>query len=158
MISRRDRSTAVPDSAGVKEEDEGILVAKSLEEGVVELTKRYPCVDEVEHQAGVDRKALGRVFVIGGEGIYRAALGLEGGSSPMLERILWTRIRMEFECDVFFPLDLEKFVEDDGGTTGWVKRSTADLERWTGLEDLGGMKVEEGVEYEFCMLEKVPRK
>ena len=64
--------------------------AESIVDAVLALQKHYGDPD-------ADVK-LGRVFVIGGASIYEQAMGME-----CCERILWTRIRREFECDVFFP-------------------------------------------------------
>src|SRR5450432_3210538 len=51
------------------------------------------------------RKDIGKVFVIGGAEIYKAALG-----DMHTKRILLTRVLTDFECDTFFPVTLN----DDG--------------------------------------------
>lgn len=103
---------------------------------------------------------LGRVFVIGGAEIYTRALELD-----CCERILWTRLRAEWECDVFFPrgvLPVEGEGEGGGGGGGgeagrlgrWVRTSTEEMERWVGEGGVGGVRREGGVEYEVCMFER----
>lgn len=102
---------------------------------------------------------LGRVFVIGGAEMYKLALGME-----CCERILWTRLRGEWECDVFFPPGVlageDGGVGDGGGGGGgwgrgrWVRRSREEMERWVGEEGVGGVKREGEVEFEVCMLER----
>ncbi|PTB81110.1 hypothetical protein M440DRAFT_1008088 [Trichoderma longibrachiatum ATCC 18648] len=82
-----------------------------------------------------------RVFVMGGAQIYEAAL-----RHPAAKRVLLTRIDAEFDCDVFFPLDLRA----EGGEAeakGWRRRSREELQRWTGEE-------EAGIKYEFEMWER----
>ncbi|KAI9841058.1 MAG: dihydrofolate reductase [Sclerophora amabilis] len=96
---------------------------------------------------GTRGKSLGRVFVIGGAQIYKAALALEE-----TRRILLTEVKTTFDCDTFFPLDLENAEQH-----GWVKKNTEDLEAWAGEEDLHGLRSEEQVEFEFCMYEKEER-
>ena len=104
---------------------------------------------------------LGRVFVIGGADIYRLALGME-----CCERILWTRVGGEWECDVFFPAGVlpvegDEDVGGDGGESGcegeWVRRSTEEMERWVGEGGVGGVRREGEVEFEVCMFERVGR-
>ncbi len=107
---------------------------------------------------------LGRVFVIGGAEIYKHALEME-----CCERILWTRLRGEWECDVGFPKGVLPVGEDEvvgggkgeggeGGLKGkWVRRSTEEMERWVGEEGVGGVKREGEVEFEVCMLEREGR-
>lgn len=172
---------------GLRDEEEGGVVGVGgIEEGVRRLRELFPrgLLPEVEsrgrreeqQQQGGDGSdvggkggeeeeeaesvRLGRVFVIGGAEIYKHALGME-----CCERILWTRLRGEWECDVFFPkgvLPAEDGVvgggEGGGGEGGhkgkWVKRSTEEMERWVGEEGVGGVKREGEVEFEVCMLER----
>ncbi len=91
---------------------------------------------------------IGRVFVMGGAQIYSAALEL-----PEAKRVLLTSLDAEFDCDVFFPLDLR-----DGGKAaadGWARRSTQQLREWTGQEDVSDDGQEEaGIKYEFQLWER----
>ncbi|KAI9166698.1 Dihydrofolate reductase [Paramyrothecium foliicola] len=89
---------------------------------------------------------VGRVFVMGGAQIYRAALLL-----PAARRVLLTSIERDFDCDVFFPLDL---TGGDAAAEGWVRRSREELESWTGEEVAEGGQVEADTKYEFQMWEK----
>lgn len=120
---------------------EDVVVASSIVDGLQSLEARVR-----------DSKALpvGRAFVIGGTSIYRAALEL-----PNLEHILLTRIREDYECDTFLPMEL-----DEGGqaTSGWQKQDHQRLEAFVG-ESLQAEPMRESdgnqeVEYEYCLYEK----
>lgn len=87
-----------------------------------------------------------RVFVIGGAEIYKAAL-----ETKEAKRILLTRIKGQFECDAFFPIDLG----EEGKSEGWRRREKGELDSWTGEEVLGGEQEEGGTKYEFEMWERV---
>ena len=91
-----------------------------------------------------------RAFVIGGAQIYRAALAL-----PEARRVLLTSVLDDFECDTFFPLALPEADEKSGdeGARGWVRRSKADLDAWTGETVPDGVQEENGTRYEFQMWE-----
>lgn len=107
---RRDSLGAIPDDVVVAGD---ILSGLRELEGLVRDGKAPP---------------LGRAFVIGGTSIYRAALELE-----QTKRILLTRIRRDYECDTFFPAEL-----DDAGSaseSGWQRKSLQDLREVIG-EDL----------------------
>ncbi|KAK0669622.1 putative dihydrofolate reductase [Cercophora samala] len=93
---------------------------------------------------------VGRVFVIGGAEIYKAALGLKEA-----RRVLLTRVEREWECDVFFPIKLE-----EDGEGGWKRVGQEQMDEWVGEEVPRGRQVEkEGTEeetgYEFEMWERV---
>ncbi|MCJ1302534.1 dihydrofolate reductase [Hypocenomyce scalaris] len=115
----------------------GVLGARGIREGLLALEK-------AGEEGGGGR--VGRVFVIGGAEVYRAALGM-----GLCERILLTRIRTQFECDTFFPVELGGEGEGEGG---WVKRAKGELDEWVGEEVPAGVQVEGGVEYEFEMWER----
>lgn len=66
----------------------------------------------------------GRIFVIGGSSIYKAALEL-----PQTTRVLLTRIGKDYACDVFFPVALGDSAE---GQSAWRRRSNAELEQFVG--------------------------
>ncbi|KAI9837710.1 MAG: hypothetical protein M1819_006643 [Sarea resinae] len=82
---------------------------------------------------------ISRTFIIGGAELYAQALRL-----PHTTRILLTRLRApDFECDTFFPLDLNLNLEDHHNTnndnnsssssdnsSGWRKKSRAELQAW----------------------------
>lgn len=166
-------------------EGEGTLGTAGIEEGLRRLQETYPDLSEgrgveprreeqqqqqqqggngyvggVREEEDTESVRLGRVFVIGGAEIYKHALGME-----CCERILWTRLSGEWECDVVFPKGVlpvgDEVVGDgkrQGGESGhegrWVRRSTEEMERWVGEEGVGGMKREGEVEFEICMLER----
>lgn len=88
--------------------------------------------------------SVGRIFVMGGAQIYEAAL-----KRPEVRRVLLTSIERDFECDVFFPLDLT-----NSKTPGWLKRSREELREWTGEEVAEGGMEEADTKYEFQMWEK----
>jgi dihydrofolate reductase len=113
---------------------------------------------------------LARTFIIGGAQLYAAALAL-----PTCERVLWTRIDKEYECDTWFPgdvlpLDVEGVRgrrdmggggEDAGGNWGdilgrrWVRRNREEMEEWVGEEGCGGRREEGGLGFEISMVERV---
>lgn len=109
--------------------------------------------------------ALARTFIIGGAQLYASALAL-----PNCERVLWTRVDTEFECDTWFPgdvlpLDVEGVRggggEDAGGGwgdvlgRGWVRRNREEMEEWVGEEGCGGRREEGGLGFEISMVERV---
>jgi dihydrofolate reductase len=64
---------------------------------------------------------VGRAFVIGGTSIYTAALEL-----PQTSHILMTRIGHEYDCDTFFPLQLDHA----GGSHAWERKPHAELQEF----------------------------
>ncbi|TKX27340.1 dihydrofolate reductase-like protein [Elsinoe australis] len=96
-----------PDSLATSHED--VIVASSIEDGISQLASK---------EAGLS-KTPGRYYIIGGSSIYEAALKL-----PHQKSILLTRIHEEYDCDTFFPIDLEL---DQAKQQGWQKKSNAEL-------------------------------
>ena len=90
----------------------------------------------------VDRK----IFVIRGAQIYEAALKKEQAN-----RILLTRVLTDFECDTFFPIQLN---EDGTGDYGWERKSKEELDRWAGETVPEGVQEEGGTKYLFEMWER----
>ena len=90
---------------------------------------------------------LGRVFVIGGASIYEQAMGME-----CCDRILWTRIRKEFECDVHFPGG--GGLGEHEGRAEWQQKSKEELRQWCGEESVGGVQTEGDIEFEVQMWER----
>lgn len=86
---------------------------------------------------------IGRVFVIGGARVYIDALEMEESRN-----VLVTRVGGEWECDVHFPVDLDK-------ARGWTRVKNEKFEEWVGEEVLKGVVKEGDVEFEFRMYEKV---
>lgn len=106
---------------------EGPLVASSILNALSQLEKK----DNVE-----------RIYVIGGASIYQTALEL-----PQAKRVLLTKIHNEYECDTFFPVNLEE-------SSVWKRAGREEVEEFTG-ENLSEEGVEEqGVRFEFCLFEK----
>ncbi|KAK4043229.1 dihydrofolate reductase [Parachaetomium inaequale] len=128
-------SSTTPAGGEGGDDGKGVVMAGSLEEAL-----RY-LGDKREGEQGV-----GRVFVIGGAQIYRAALGLREA-----RRVLLTRVRSEFECDTFFPVKLD----ERDGETGWRQSGQAEMDAWVGEEVPRGVQAEAGTEYEFEMWERV---
>lgn len=131
VISSQDRAKleAVPDD---------VVVAPDIEAGLQSLEQRVK-----------DGKALpvGRAFVIGGAGIYKAAMELQQAKC-----ILLTSIQKDYECDTFFPKDL--------GTaeSGWQRASHQELQAFVG-EDVPQTPLTEGQDgsetsYEFQLYER----
>ncbi|MCJ1316736.1 dihydrofolate reductase [Xylographa vitiligo] len=105
--------------------------------------------------AGEAPRRLHRVFVVGGGGIYDAAVRLRN-----CRRVLLTRVFTDFECDAFFPVRLGGGGEGEagggggGGAGGWAQRSKEELDLWVGEDVPGGRQEEKGVEWEFEMWER----
>lgn len=139
----------------VQEKDKDVVRAASLADALDRLAQMNAEESSQEGQEGHGGGGVARVFVIGGAQLYAAALGL-----PHTRRVLLTRIEREFECDVFFPLQLATAGEGsaEGGGEGqgrWVRRSKDELDSWVGEEVPGGVQEENGTRYEFEMWEKV---
>ncbi|KAF2714631.1 hypothetical protein K504DRAFT_528922 [Pleomassaria siparia CBS 279.74] len=111
---------------------EGPIIADSVGAAIDALRS------EELKKKGID---VERVFVIGGGSIYKAALEL-----PETNRILLTKIKKDFECDTFFPLDLDK-------EESWRETGKKEADEWVG-EDVGERE-EAGVGFEFCVYEKM---
>lgn len=105
-----------------------------------------------EQAGGGGGGGVARVFVMGGAQIYA-----EAAARREARRVLLTSIERDFECDTFFPLKLggDGDGEGDGEGAAWVRRSTAELESWTGEQGVveGGQE-EAGTKYEFQMWER----
>jgi dihydrofolate reductase len=105
-----------------------VLTATSLEAAVARLAARR----------GAERVA--RAFVIGGAEAYRAAL--EGGAA---ETVLVTKVKGEWECDAFFPADL------DAAGAGWRRCSAEEWAAYTGEPVERARGEEGGTEWECVM-------
>jgi dihydrofolate reductase len=114
----------------------------------------------VSYLAGWPDGALGRVFVIGGAQIYGAALRLrEKQVGAVVRRILLTRVMTDYECDVFFPLELggdEREISSvETGEEVWRRCPKEDLDAWVGESVPDGIQDENDTRYEFQMWEKI---
>lgn len=127
------RSHADPPAKDVDPETEAVKVG-SMEQAIQYL------------QSGSTAAATGRVFVIGGAQIYAAALQLVEA-----RRVLLTRVRTDFECDTYFPLQLSETAEGD---KQWVRKSQDELDQWTGEPVPDGIQEENEIQYEFEMWER----
>lgn len=87
---------------------------------------------------------IGRVFVIGGAEIYKAAL-----EAKETKRILLTRILTDFECDTIFPI---KLGEDEEGE--WKKKEKEELDQWVQETVPDGLQEENDINYSFEMYER----
>jgi dihydrofolate reductase len=102
------------------------VVSRSLkvsekEEGSDDGPVIVPSLDSAVELLGKDKgqRERGRIFVIGGAQIYKAAM-----ERREAKRILLTRVKGEFECNTLFPADLG--VEGEGNA-GWVKKESEEL-------------------------------
>jgi dihydrofolate reductase len=126
FTSKLDRKTDV----------EGPMVCSSVLDAISQLEKQD------DSKLPNPNMELDRIFVIGGASIYETALEL-----PQTKRVLLTKIKKEFECDTYFPINLEE-------TTIWRNASREEVQDFTGEEiDEGGIE-EQGVKFEFCMYER----
>ncbi|KAL9082563.1 MAG: hypothetical protein Q9159_006325 [Coniocarpon cinnabarinum] len=93
---------------------------------------------------------ISRTFVIGGSSLYEAALQL--GTA---RRLLVTKVRKTYECDVFFPIDPDS---TSSTASGWRRRSAQEWADWTGEfadgKSKGTEREENDVPYEFCLYER----
>jgi dihydrofolate reductase len=88
---------------------------------------------------------VGRAFIIGGAQIYKAAL-----ERKEAKRILLTRVLTDFECDTFFPVQLD----ETGKIAGWERKSKEELDSWVGEHVAVGIQEENDTRYVFEMWEK----
>ena len=86
-----------------------------------------------------------RAFVIGGAQIYKEAL-----EKAETKRILLTRVLTDFECDTFFPVQLN----EDGTADGWTRKTKDELDSWVGESVPQGVQEENGTRYVFEMWER----
>lgn len=87
------------------------------------------------------REDVDRVFVIGGASIYATALEL-----PQTKRVLLTKIAQEYECDTYFPVNLEE-------SEVWKRVGGKEMGEWIG-EEVAEQVEEKGVRFEFYMFER----
>ncbi|KAI4249831.1 MAG: hypothetical protein LQ352_005542 [Teloschistes flavicans] len=115
----------------------GVFAASSIPDGL--------------HKLQYHPQIIGRVFVIGGAEIYKQAIELKE-----CERVLWTRLGREWECDTWFPDGILGGVGDEEakGKNGWRRRTRKELEDWTGEEGAGGTRTEGEVNFEISMWER----
>ncbi|KAI9773619.1 MAG: dihydrofolate reductase [Geoglossum simile] len=125
---------------------EGPHVAGSLE-AAVELLRGHFKGPTAEGSGG-QKPRIGKVFVIGGAEVYKSALSL-----PETRRIMLTRIRSDFDCDTFFPLDLSRQGGSHEGSK-WLEMSQDKLEAFAGVPVPRGVQVEASTEYEFTIYER----
>ena len=88
-----------------------------------------------------------KVFVIGGAQLYKAALQHED-----TERILFTSIDHDYDCDTSFPVDFRR------QGSGWQRRPYDQLGDWADLEQSSlpaETEEENGVRWEYQVWEKV---
>ncbi|KAJ4416793.1 hypothetical protein N0V85_002130, partial [Neurospora sp. IMI 360204] len=145
------RSVTSPPSPSDKlETEEGPVMAYSLEQAVEYLRLCQQQQQQQQQEQQQEQNRVGKVFVIGGGQIYRAALEL-AEAKDVTKRILLTRVLSpEFECDTFFPLELK----EDAAGSEWVRKSKQELDEFVGEEVPAGVQVENGTEYEFQMWER----
>ncbi|KAI1502754.1 dihydrofolate reductase-like domain-containing protein [Biscogniauxia marginata] len=131
IVISRSHTKAPPPREEVMPELDPVRV-RSMDQAITYLT--------TTGAAAAGAPQTGKVFVIGGAQIYRAALRHREAS-----RILLTRVMTDFQCDTYFPLEL---------SGRWVKRPKEELDKWVGETVPEGLQVENGVEYEFQMWER----
>ncbi|TID15140.1 Dihydrofolate reductase [Venturia nashicola] len=130
---------------------DGAIWAQSLREAVILLKKLR--VGDGTQDISQEPQSLGfseriaRVFIIGGEQIYKAAI--EEQEESFVDKVLLTRVEGEWGCDTFFSDSLE---EKDG----WLRKSNADLSEWVGEGVPEGKTKDKEVEFEFCLYERSP--
>jgi dihydrofolate reductase len=123
------RSHSSDSAKGIVDIDKEQLKSPSLKEALAALSRR---------------EGMSKLFVIGGAEIYKTAL-----ETKESKRILLTRILNDFECDTFFPVELD---EVHGGE--WKKTTKEELDDWVGETVPNGVQEENGVKYVFEMYER----
>ncbi|KAI1413730.1 dihydrofolate reductase-like domain-containing protein [Hypoxylon sp. FL1857] len=135
VVSRSHSSSEQQQRDTGSQAEEGPVRVGSLEQALAHL------------KASGEAGKVGRAFVIGGAQIYAAALELKEARRVLLTRVL----SPDFECDTFFPLNLQ----EESPPGGWVKKSKDELDTWTGETVPEGVQEENGTQYEFQMWERV---
>ena len=120
--------------------EEAMGVLRGMGVGAGEDTGAESCGDGYGGEEGPVR--VGRVFVIGGQAVYKAAL-----ERSETKRVLLTRVYGDWDCDVFFPVDIEH-------EKGWERKELKDFRDWVGEEVPEGRVKEGDVEFEYCMFER----
>lgn len=121
---------------------DGPRTAKSLDDALDLLTKEPTSAEQGSTVTRAGANVSSDVFVIGGAGLYRAAL-----EHPVCRRVLLTRVEKEYECDVFFPLDM---FGEEARAKGWAQRDII-LSEWAEAP----VRLEEkDVPFEFCLFER----
>ena len=155
-------STMKQPSFGSDQSLEGPYVRSSLTEilnlaeGHQESCRSAQAASEIKYARGEKHETLpqdvrvSRIFLIGGSSLYGTALRLQ-----ICDRLLLTKIKKHFECDVFFPFD----PEDHSATeSGWHRATAEKWATWTGELENGKPKEtsreQNGVPYEFCLYER----
>ena len=120
-------------------EGRGAVWCGSLEEAMRVLEGMSVDDDDDVEEGAVK---VGRVFIIGGRAVYKAAL-----ERPETKRVLLTRVYGDWDCDVFFPADIEH-------EKGWERKGLKEFRDWVGEEVPEGRVKEGEVEFEYCMFER----
>lgn len=120
-------------------------VSNSLRDG------REPTSDGAAHGVLLpEGLRVSRSFVIGGSSLYQEALRVDA-----CERVLLTKIQKEYDCNVFFPFDLDGV---NAMSKGWRRQEDARWAGWTGELEDGRPKEpkrqEDDICYEFCLYER----
>ena len=128
--------------------EEAIAVLRDMEVGAGQDTEAQSCGDgngngDGNGDGGEEGPVrIGRVFVIGGRAVYKAAL-----ERPETKRVLLTKVYGDWDCDVFFPVDIEH-------ENGWERKKLNDFRDWVGEEVPEGRVKEGDVEFEYFMFER----
>lgn len=94
--------------------------------------------------------SIGRAYVIGGSSVYKQALEL-----PQTRHILLTRIRRNYDCDTFFPVDLP---DESSSDDEWQRKSVEELRVFVGEDLREALQTEcaneESIEFEYQLYER----
>ncbi|KAK8172367.1 dihydrofolate reductase-like domain-containing protein [Phyllosticta citrichinensis] len=158
VVISRSPASSIAGVAGAAAKGDTVITASSLSAALEKLdaisSDRWAQEDhnapEQTLVGGEPLAGLGRVFVIGGAALYKAAL-----ETPNARTVLLTRIQRDWECDTFFPVDVEG--------EGWTKKSNPELSAFVGEDVPEGcvkevVKAKEGdeeVEFELRLFERV---
>lgn len=127
---------------------EGAVWAKSLEQAM-EILEDVRATPNGNTEGELPTMPwIARAFIIGGANVYKSALELPGS---VADQILLTRVYGDYNCDTFFPTELEG---DGGKAGGWERKSNTELSDWVGEDVAEGKAREKEVDFEFCLYER----
>jgi dihydrofolate reductase len=133
-------SRQAPPASSTSTLQDGALWVPSLENALELLQSLHAESITPEHLP-----SIARAYIIGGAEVYREAI--ESGAA---DSVLLTRVQGEWDCDAFFPINLDT-------DSSWERKTVAELREFTGEHDLADATVKEGdTEFEYRLYSRKP--